>query len=197
VLKVNAHTVFVTAVRLPGYANLTDQSPGGSENMAFEVSSWGDPLYRNWADDPAVYLLIRDGAQAATTRPSLGGESSDNGTYWRKNQPYWPRKPNVEGLVYRGPGAPPPATQPAMPPKPAVQTRRDLTLDHFRAITLEMSKEDVFALVGPPARDVGYYVHEYDLADGDKVQVNISGLRVEYVRQVTSHGDVWLLRPPR
>jgi hypothetical protein len=174
----------------------TDTLSGAVRTRNFALIDWGEVQYRSDPNRPATYVFLRDGGTEVSVLPSRGGDDLlDARPTWGRNEPKWPNQPSVKSVTYRPPGAPPPATQPATRP---VQTRRDLKLDHFRAVTLDMTKDDVFALVGPPARDVGYYVHEYDLADGGKVEVNIRGIRVEYVRQVTVHGDVWLLRsPPR
>ncbi len=76
-----------------------------------------------------------------------------------------------------------PSTEPATP-----QTRNNLTMDDFRKLRPEMTLDQVYALVGQPAKDVGsgVYILQYILSDGTLIFVGSTGKNIWYVK----HGDL-------
>jgi hypothetical protein len=93
---------------LHGYRPLfdTDAGDGAVQNRYYRFISWGELLYKSDPNNPAVFVLVREGIREVTALPSRGGMRRA-GKHWVDNGPAWPRKPSLEDVVQR-----PPASRP-------------------------------------------------------------------------------------
>jgi hypothetical protein len=107
--------------KLPGYRLLSDRDTvngrhrDAGHNLFFQYYNWGDVNYAGDPANPAIYVMVKDGATVVTAKLSRGGAEgliqTANGVPWSihwPNQPGFPRSPSIKGLTFREP-----ATRPA------------------------------------------------------------------------------------
>jgi hypothetical protein len=103
-VDVAAHVIFVENGRLPGYRHLFAKwSDDG--NTGYQVTAWGEQLYKSAPDHAAVYVFVKDGVREVSALPCRGGYQL-NGKQSTLNLPRWPRTPSLPDVVRKQPGTP-------------------------------------------------------------------------------------------
>lgn len=101
--NVTAHMIFVDNAQLPGYRHLFAKwSDDG--NTGYQITAWGEILYKSDPDRPAVYVFVKDGVSDVSALPSRGGFRA-YGNQWIPNQPMWPKNPSLKDVQQKQPSS--------------------------------------------------------------------------------------------
>lgn len=85
---------------LTGYRELSDKgaSAASTDNWFYSLIAWSDITYKTDPQNPAVYVLVKNGSNVVSVLPCRGGlNRSENG--WELNQPAWPTRPSLSGVT--------------------------------------------------------------------------------------------------
>lgn len=98
-IDATAHLIFIEKAHLPGYRHLFAKWSDDT-NTGYQVTAWGEQLYKSDPDRPAVYVFVKDGVREVSALPSRGGYYA-YGKEWRPNEPAWPEKPSLNDVVQK------------------------------------------------------------------------------------------------